>query len=102
MKRSAVGWVIILIIALVTWAQAARAQDFRQAREKHYRHKYRDQIQRGDDVCHLLRKKKRKQRDRQPVFAGLFRKKSSGYRPQAEVDPPDHVRPEALSRANER
>lgn len=102
MKRSAVGWVVILIIALVMWAQAVRAQDFQQAREKHYRYKYRHQIQRGDDVCTILRKKKRKQRDRQPVWAGLFRKKTSGYRPQAEVDPPDRLRSEAIPRANER
>ncbi len=93
---------MVLIIALVAWAPVVRAQDFRQAREKHYRHKYRYQIQRGDDVCHLLRKKKRKQRDRQPVFAGLFRKKQGGYKPQAEVDPPDHLRPEAAPRASER
>lgn len=83
------GWVCVLLIGIVFGISASsQAQSYQQSREKHFKNKYRKQIKWNDQVCGILRKK-RNTRDSKPLLlAHLFRKKS-GYKPQAEVDPPE-------------
>jgi hypothetical protein len=85
MKR---GWVWVLMIGIVCGiSTSSQAQRYHQAREKHFKNKYRKQIKLNDQVCGILRKRKHMRDSKPLLLAHLFRKKS-GYKPQAEVDPP--------------
>ncbi len=83
--KARVRQMLILVIAIlvgVIISCAAEAQDFHKAKKRHFKAKYKTQINHGNS-CHILNKK-RNAKHKTPVFASLHHK--SKVKPQAEVD----------------
>ena len=83
LKQAVILAVIILIGIIIS--HAAGAQNFHQAKSKHFRAKYRTQIKWAAHACSTIEKRRTK-KDAKPVFA--FLKGKPKYQPQAEVDAP--------------
>jgi membrane protein insertase Oxa1/YidC/SpoIIIJ len=89
-----VGWsgrirqLLILILTILIGlmiASVAEAQDFHKAKKRHFKAKYKTQLNMADQECAILNKK----RNARPA-SGLFATRPK-YKPQAEIDPPRYA-----------
>src|SRR6185295_16290053 len=87
-RRSKIKQFLVLIIAILLGmivSSVVNAQDFQKAQKRHFKVKYKTQINQASQECAILNKKRNNPRKSQ-VFAAHSRKPK--YKPQAEVDAP--------------
>jgi len=82
----------VIILAGIIISQSVQAQDYQKSKAKNFKTKYKSQIKLNNKACTILAKR-RLQEPKRPLLAFLNAKpKTQKYKPQAEVDPPSHVR----------
>src|SRR6267378_3474920 len=84
--RSKIKQILVLMVAIllgIIISTAINAQDFQKAQKRHFKAKYKTQINLASRECQILNKKRNHPRKTQE-FAAHSRKPK--YKPQAEVD----------------
>lgn len=87
-RRSKIKQFLVLIIAILLGliiSSVVNAQDFQKAQKRHFKAKYKTQINQASQECQILNKK-RNSSPKAQAFAAHSRKPK--YKPQAEVDAP--------------
>ena len=87
-RKSKIKQFLVLIIAILLGliiSSVVNAQEFQKAQKRHFKVKYKTQINQASQECHILNRK-RNQPHKSKDFATHSRKPK--YKPQAEVDAP--------------
>jgi outer membrane protein OmpA-like peptidoglycan-associated protein len=90
LKQMGVLFAFILLAILVSYAAPAQSR-YSRHKTQYFKARYRAQIQRTENACHLLKKKRAEQHNIRVV---AHKSRKVKFPPMAEVDPPGFVRAE--------